>query len=196
MPRIQPIDPNQAQGKAKVLLDGVRKVYGFAPNLIRTLAHSPAALEAYLSFGKALGGGSLSPQLREQIALAVSNANSCEYCTSAHSALGAKLGLSEEELKANLEGSSSDARTEAALRFARQIILQQGWVKDEELEAVRHSGYSDGEVAEIVATVAATTFSNYFNHVAHTEVDFPLVGIGSPAKAPADRSASATSCDF
>ncbi len=70
MPRIDPIDPAQAQGKAKALLDGVQKALGMTPNLMRTMARSPAVLEAYLGFGKALGGGSLSAQIREQIASA------------------------------------------------------------------------------------------------------------------------------
>ena len=55
MPRIQPIERDQTNGKAKILLDGVQKTFGMTPNLMRTLAHSPAALEAYLAFGKALG---------------------------------------------------------------------------------------------------------------------------------------------
>ncbi len=69
MPRIKPIDVEQADGKAKSLLENANKALGMTPNLMRTLAHSPAALEAYLGFGKALGGGSLSSKLREQIAL-------------------------------------------------------------------------------------------------------------------------------
>ena len=35
------------------------------------------------------------------------------------------------------------------------------------------AGFSEGEVAEIVANVALNIFTNYFNHVAETEVDFP-----------------------
>ena len=89
MARIQPIDIDRAEGKAKSLLENVNKALGVTPNLMRTLAHSPATLEAYLGFGKALGGGSLSAQLREQIAIATANANACEYCTSAHTALAA-----------------------------------------------------------------------------------------------------------
>ncbi len=46
MPRIKPIDPDNAQGRAKLLLDGVQKSFGMTPNLMRTLANSPAALEA------------------------------------------------------------------------------------------------------------------------------------------------------
>ncbi len=181
MARIQPIDIDQADGTAQCMLENVNKALGMVPNLMRTLAHSPAALEAYLGFGKALGGGALSAKLREQIALTAANVNACEYCASAHTALGKKFGLDASELKRNLQASSRDPKVEAALQFARAVVVRQGWVTDEELERVREAGYSDGEINEIIAATAITIFSNYFNHVAETEVDFPVVEVGEPA---------------
>ena len=50
MPRIHPLDPNQAEGKAKTLLDGARASLGMVPNVYATMANSPAVLEAYVSF--------------------------------------------------------------------------------------------------------------------------------------------------
>jgi uncharacterized peroxidase-related enzyme len=175
MPRFNPIDPAQAEGQAKVLLDGVRKKYGMVPNLLATLANAPAALEAYLSLGQALGRGSLDAKTREAIALAVAGENGCDYCAAAHSAIGAGLGVAAEELAANLAGRSSDPRVAAILRFARAVVVERGWVGDDEMAQARAAGLTDGEITEIVAAVAASTFSNYFNHVAETEVDFPPV---------------------
>lgn len=34
-------------------------------------------------------------------------------------------------------------------------------------------GLTDAEIAEIIATTALSIFTNYFNHVAGTAVDFP-----------------------
>ncbi len=175
MPRLNPIDPAQAEGQAKVLLDGVYKRYGMVPNLLATLAHAPAALEAYLGLGQALGRGSLDARTREAIALTVAGENGCDYCASAHSAAGAGLGMTAEELGANLRGRSSDPRVAAILRFARAVVVERGRVGDDELAQVRAAGLGDREIAEIVAAVAASTFSNYFNHVAGTEIDFPAV---------------------
>ena len=181
MPRIDPIQLDQAQGKAKAILEGVRKASGKTPNLLSTMAQSPAVLDAYVGFGRALGAGSLRAGVREQIAVAVSAANGCEYCTAAHTALGRKLGVADDELAAALTSASGDPKVEAALRFAVRIVEARGWVGDDDLQRVREAGYGDGEIAEIIATVAATTFSNYFNHVAQTEVDFPRVEVGVPA---------------
>ena len=183
MPRIQPIDPAQADGKAKALLDGVHKTLGMTPNLMRTMANSPAVLEAYLGFGKALAGGSLSARLRERVALTVAGANGCEYCAAAHTAAGKMLGLESAELAASLEARSSDPAIAAALGFARAIVVKRGWVDDAELASVREAGYGEGEIAEIIAAVALNTFSNTFNHVAETEVDFPPVALATEAAA-------------
>ncbi len=174
MPRLQPVNPDTATGKAKELLDAVQKKYGMTPNLSRTFANSPAVLETYLGLG-ALEGGALSPGLREQIALTVGQINGCDYCLAAHSAVGKMVGLSQEKILSSREASSEDSREEAALRFAKEIVEKRGWVSDEDLARVRQEGYSDGEIAEIVANVVKNIFTNYFSHVAETEVDFPAV---------------------
>ena len=183
MSRIRPIDPNQAQGKAKVLLDGIQKKLGATPNLMRALAAAPAALEGYLNFSQALASGSLSARLREQIALTVAAANACQYCASAHTFIGKSLGLDDTELAANLEASSRDPKVKVALEFARSIVFKRGWVDDTEIQRVRDAGYADGAITEIIANVALNLFTNYFNHIAQTEVDFPSVDVGQPKAA-------------
>jgi uncharacterized peroxidase-related enzyme len=145
------------------------------PNLIRTFANSPAALEGYLNFSGALGGGLLDAKLRERIALTVADANSCEYCLSAHTAIGKMVGLDEDEILTSRKATAADPRTSAALAFAHQIVVKRGEVDDGDVRAVRSAGFSDGEITEIVANVALNVFTNYFNHVAQTVVDFPKV---------------------
>ena len=177
MPRINPVELNEAESKSKTLLEGVEKKLGFAPNIMRTLAHSPAALEAYLGFGKSLGGGKLSPQLREQIALTVAGVNGCQYCASAHTAIGKMYKVDEKELAANVKATSEDVKTESALRFAQKVVEGRGWVSDEDVQQVRECGYSEAELVEIIATVAVNLFSNYFNHIAETDIDFPVINV-------------------
>lgn len=183
MPRIRPLDPAAAEGKAKQLLDGVQKALGTTPNLMRSLAHSPAALGAYLGFGQALGGASLDAKTREAIALTVAGLNGCDYCASAHSAIGAKLGAEPGELSLNLAGRSGDPKVQAILDFAQAVVVKRGWVSDQDLAAAHAAGLGDGEIAEVVASVALNIFTNYFNHIAATEVDFPLVETGGKAAA-------------
>lgn len=174
MPRIQPVKTNNTDAKTTQLLAGVAKKMGTVPNLIATMANSPTVANAYLGFSQSLSSGSLTPRLREQIALVVGEANSCSYCVAAHTALGRVAGLSDEESVAARRGVPNDEKERAAIEFARAIVREQGFVSDDELHSVRKAAYNDGEIAEIVANVALNIFTNYFNHVAETEVDFPM----------------------
>ena len=175
MPRILPIDRNAAAEGTQKLLDGVEKKLGMMPNLIATMAQSSSLVQAYLSFSQALSNGAISAQLREQIALAVGQTNQCGYCLAAHSAVGSSLGLSEDEILDARTASSPDRKTEAALQFARRIVDKQGFVSNGDLEEIRSADYSEPVIAELIGHVAFNIFTNYFNHVAETEVDFPPV---------------------
>jgi uncharacterized peroxidase-related enzyme len=175
MSRLTKINPHQATGKAKTLLDAVNGKLGLVPNMTRIMANSPAVLEGYLNFSGALAGGALSPKLREQIALVVAEANTCGYCLSAHTAIGKLVGLSPVEVESAREGVATDAKAGAALRFAKALVTERGFVNDGEIESLRRLGFSDGEIAEIIANVALNVFTNYFNHVAETDIDFPVV---------------------
>lgn len=173
MPRIQPVRIETAEPKTAELLSGVKKKLGMVPNLISTMAQSPATANAYLGFSQTLASGVLSAKLREQIALTVGQANECGYCIAAHCAIGQKAGLSVTEVAQARHGTAADEKTKAALAFARKLVDDRGRVTDADLEQVRHAGYGDGEINEIVANVALNIFTNYFNRVADTEIDFP-----------------------
>ncbi len=177
MSRITPVNPEDAQGKAKQLLTAVKNSLGVTPTMMRAMAQSPAVLGGYLQFSAALGTGSLTAKVREQIALAVAQANSCEYCLSAHTALGASAGLTAGEVSASRLALSDDPKTDALLKFVRTIVTQNGQVRDADFDRVRDAGFSEGEIAEIVANVAINIFTNYFNLVAGTEIDFPRVAV-------------------
>jgi uncharacterized peroxidase-related enzyme len=175
MSRLNPIDPQAASGKTRELLGAVEKALGLTPNMMRVMANSPAVLEAYLNFSGALSMGRLSARLREQLALAVAQANACDYCLSAHTALGKLAGLNEAEISASRQSQAGDDKTAAALRFARRIVESRGELSDAEVSAVRQAGYEDAEIAELIANVSLNIFTNYFNHIAGTVIDFPKV---------------------
>jgi uncharacterized peroxidase-related enzyme len=175
MRRIKAIDPKKAEGKTGELLDAVQEKLGMVPNIMRTMANSPAVLKAYLGFSSALEEGSLPAKLRQQLALTVSEANGCAYCLAAHSAIGKTVGLSDDEILDSRRGISPTRKVEAALQFARKVVEKRGWVRDEDFNRLRSAGFNDGEISEIIANVSLKIFTNYFNHVAGTSIDFPEV---------------------
>lgn len=174
MPRIQPINKDSADTATAELLGAVQKKMGTVPNIIATMANSTAVAKAYLGFSQSLSTGSLPARLREQIALVVGETNACNYCVAAHTALGKAAGLTERETCDARRAEASDSKEHAALEFARKIVIDQGKVSDDDVKNVRQAGYTEGEVVEIVANVTLNIFTNYINHVAETEVDFPI----------------------
>jgi uncharacterized peroxidase-related enzyme len=175
MSRIQPVDPATAKGKAKELLDAVQKGLGLTPNLYRVVAQSPAALDGLLGLTGALAQGALGAKLREQIALGVAERNGCDYCLSAHSVLGKGAGLGDAEIAQARDSRAADPKTQAALRFAAGIVERRGQTTDTELATLRQAGYGDAEIVEIVSVTVLNILTNYLNHVAATEIDFPIV---------------------
>jgi uncharacterized peroxidase-related enzyme len=179
MNRITQLDPAQTTGKTKQLFDAVQTKLGAVPNLFRVLGTAPAALEGYLNFSSALGGGSLNAKVREQIALAVAESNLCGYCLSAHTFLGGKVGLTQKDITDARHATAGTDKTDAILKLARSIVVQRGEVSDADLKQARASGLTDGDVVETIANVVVNIFTNYVNHVARTVVDFPEVKPGN-----------------
>lgn len=175
MSRISPVARDTNNDAVRRNFDVIQKRLGMVPNMMRTIAHSPQALEGYLGLSGALSRGVLPAQMQEQIALAVAEVNACDYCLSAHSALGRGAGLSDDQLEASRAGQASDPKASAALQFARAVVERRGGVTDSDLARVRAAGFADAEVVEIIAHVALNVFTNYFNRTAQTEIDFPKV---------------------
>lgn len=166
----------EAPQAARPQLEAVKKLLGKAPNVFLMAANSPAALDGYVGMLSALAKGALPAATHERIALAVANANGCDYCLSAHTWLGEHVAkLDAAEIAANRRGTSTDAFADAAVRFARLVMEHRGHVSDADLNAVRAAGYSDAQIIEIVQHVALNTWTNYVNSVAETAIDFPVV---------------------
>ena len=80
MSRLTSLTDEEASARTEKLFQGVQGKLGMVPNMMRAMGNSPAVLSAYLQFSGQLAAGSLSASQRELIALAVGQANECDYC--------------------------------------------------------------------------------------------------------------------
>jgi len=181
MSRIKVVSQENADAEQKALLDAIQGKLGMVPNFLGILAHSPDALRAFLGLHGIAEQGQLDPQTRERIALAVAQENSCEYCLSAHTAIGRKAGLSGSEMQANRAGTSEDTRAAAAIAFANALNTHLGDVTQAEFNAVREAGYSDGEIVEIITHVGMNILTNLIGKASHVDIDFPKVTLQEAA---------------
>jgi AhpD family alkylhydroperoxidase len=171
MPRLKTLEPATLTGRAKEVFDGPLK--GKAFNIFKAMANSPAALDVYLGMSGPLHKGLLSVKEIEAIQLAVGEANGCNYCAAAHTAIAKGAGMSEAETIDARRGKAGDPKLDALIKFSLAIHEKRGFVSDQDVSGVRAAGYGDGHLAEIVAAYALAIYTNYFNHVNQTALDFP-----------------------
>lgn len=106
---------------------------------------------------------------------ALAQQNSCEYCLSAHTAIGRKAGLNGAEIEANRAGTSQDAKAAVAVKFARSLVANMGEVTTAELIEMREAGYSESDIVEVITHVGMNILTNLLGKAGRVDIDFPKV---------------------
>ncbi|MFT5604795.1 MAG: putative peroxidase-related enzyme [Paracoccaceae bacterium] len=181
MSRINVVTVEQTSQEQAKLYEAIQSQLGMVPNFLKVFANSPAALRAFLGLHGIANEGSLDAPTRERIALALAEQNACQYCVSAHTVIGRKAGLSSDEILANREGSSQDAKAAVAVKFAKALAEHQGEVSNAEILEVRNAGYSDAEIVEVITHVGMNILTNILGKASQVEIDFPKVELKSAA---------------
>jgi len=164
-----------ATGATAEIYAQIKKAIGNVPNTFAAIgAHGPAALKAVLAADVVLASGALSKRDQETIKLVISEVAGCDYYMAAHSLLGKLAGLKPEELKKIRVGESTgDTKQAALVRFARSLAKTSGTVSDQDFAAIKAAGYTDAQLVDISLAFATTVFTNVFNRINDTEIDFP-----------------------
>lgn len=177
MTRLNTPTVDQATGEAAALFASVKSKVGKVPNLYATLGgNSPDVLAHVLNTGATLGRSTLSRLEQEAINLAVSEATGCDYCVAAHTMTGKLAGYSAEqtrELRAG--GFAGDARIDALVKFALDLVNQRGTLDASAVDALKAVGFTDRQLVEIPLVVSAILFTNMVNRINDTTLDFPKV---------------------
>lgn len=181
MPRLNAPAPDAVPARVKGVLDQVGGQFGFVPDMFATLASNPAVLDVVMTLQAALSRV-LDAKTRHTIALAVSEANGCDYCLALHSYVSSELGgMSSEDIDLARAGRSTDPKRAAVARFAQQVVDFRGQVSDADLAEVRSAGYTDPQILSIITVAVQVLLTNFINNVNQTGIDFPDVpAIGTP----------------
>lgn len=158
--------------QAALHLQEMKKKIGMIPNIFGAMANSLEVLEGFQSMKEKTQSFSLSAALQEKMALFVAELNHCDYCIAAHTAMAKGEGLSEEQILQARKGNDTDAKYQAILSFTKEVVEKKGHVSSEQVELLKSAGVSDQEIVEITMIISLNIFTNYFNHIVDTEVDF------------------------
>ena len=177
MSRLSVPNLESATGATAEIYGQIKKAVGNVPNTFAAIgAHGPAALKAVLAADGVLAAGTLTKRDQETIKLVVSGVAGCDYCVAAHSLLGNLAGLKPEVLQQIRDGEpTGDAKRDALIRFVRTLAETSGTVSDDDFAAIKAAGYTDAQLVDISLAFATIVFTNVFNRINDTEIDYPAV---------------------
>lgn len=135
-------------------------------------AHSETALGDYMMLQSRKS--SLSLKEKEIINLVVSQVNECKYCLAAHTLYGQNAGFTEQQtIEIRRGGLGSDAKLYALASFSRSVAKNRGKVSDNDRASIHDAGYTEGNVVDIIVSIADKIITNYLHSVTEVPVDFP-----------------------
>jgi len=171
---LKSVDHDTALGSQKEILDTALKQVGFIPNIYANMVNAPAVLSTYLhGYGLFRNESGLKPAEQEVVFLAVSQANSCNYCTAAHSMIAEKKsGVPADVLQAiRSHQTIPDAKLAALYAVSNEMVKTQGRPSPAVVKAFMDAGFQERDLLYIILAIAAKTLSNFSNHAFATEVD-------------------------
>lgn len=176
MARLEALEKQDVAQEVLPIYEEIGKVFGRVPNIFKTYAHFPPLLKANWEKLKAvMMEGSLRRELKEAIALVVSEANACQYCIAAHGLALQQLGFSRERIGAlvkSLEAAGFELREQKLLELARKSTKDANSVTDRDIEELQKIGWSESEIVEAQGVMELFTGFNKFLDSLAVDIDF------------------------
>jgi len=146
-----------------------RTPHGTVDNVMRVHSHRPNTLRAHVALYRAAlhdDGNVLPEWLQETISSYVSILNDCDYSLANHWS-NAKYLIADDEKAQRIETALHAGKLEsvfagaelALLRYAEKLTLRPAQMDETDVQGLRESGLSDGEILE------ANQIIGYFNYV-------------------------------
>jgi alkylhydroperoxidase family enzyme len=160
---------------SKAALEQLQQAFGVVPNIAAAIANSPKLINSLVGVFQQVHSSSLTEQEIQIVLLTDAVTNSSTYAVAFHTALALQQGVSSEETDAIRERRAPSNRRFAALSsLAKALIEKRGRVSDEEVESFTAAGFTKEQVFEVIATVAASTITNYAGSIANPPLEDPF----------------------
>jgi uncharacterized peroxidase-related enzyme len=151
-----------APEQSKPALEQLQAAFGVVPNIAGALAYSPKLISSLVGVFQQVHSSSLSEQEIQIVLLTDAVVNACTYAVAFHSALAQQQGVDAKETAAIRERRLPvDKRFAAISALAKALIEKRGHVSGQELDSFLAAGFTQQQVLEVIAIVAASTITNY-----------------------------------
>lgn len=160
----------QAEGRLKQLYDRVKGPDNNVDNIMMAHSLRPHTMDGHMAIYKYVlhhSANTVPKWFLETIGVLVSDLNHCHYCVEHHFAgltrlLGDENRASRirQALEARAFAKEFSAREQAALSYATKLTLDAASVAPADIEALRRSGFDDGQILEINQVTAYFAYAN------------------------------------
>ncbi len=186
MPHLDPL-PWDATPQFRERFEHYQRTRGFVPNSILTMARRPAIAEAFMDLNRAvLYEGTVAEELKMLVSLVTSQASGCRYCQAHMTNLSSIYAASDEKIQAVWDFETSPLFSEAeraALRVGYRAALVPNEVTEADFAELRRH-FDEGQIVEIVATIALFGYLNRWNDTMATELETRAVDVAERAIGP------------
>ena len=173
MNTLEALTLDQVNENSKAIFNNVKSKIGMVPNLYAAMGVSDKLLDGFLAFTETLKSGEFTAKEYEAIALATSQANGCNYCLSAHTAIGKMNGFTEDETLELRTNTIANTKLNALVSLTSEFINTKGHPSETATNNFFEAGYNKVAFAELIAVISLTTITNNVFHNGGFEIDFP-----------------------
>ena len=144
-------------------------------NAITAMADQPDILKGMWGITKGVVvRGSLPPTVKQMIAMTIAMQNNCRYCTVGHTRALEAMGVPTEVIKSCASDpglAHVPPPQRAIIKFALKTVRNPQSVSDEDFQALREFGMSQGEIMEVIMMAAWSNLLNTWTDVSGVPVD-------------------------
>ena len=118
--------------------------------------------------------GALPPTVKQLISMTIAMQNNCRYCTVAHTNALESMGVPTEVIQScasDPELAEVPPPQRAMLKFGLKTARSPRSVTDEDVQALRDHGLTDGEIMEVAMVAACSNFLDTWADVSGILVD-------------------------
>ncbi|MCG2462675.1 carboxymuconolactone decarboxylase family protein [Flavobacteriaceae bacterium F89] len=176
---LSPVTLENADDQQRTILEKAKKANGMIPNMYKNMVNLPGLQNTYdTGYHQFRKDSGFTPGEQEVVLLTISIANSCEYCTAAHSYLAENVSKTPKDvIEAIRRGDKiEDDKFRALHEFTKIMNESRGNPTPEQAKKFLDAGYSEKQILAIILAQAVKTISNYSNHIFHTEIDEAFAG--------------------
>ena len=171
MPWIETVAHEDADAQLKALYSRVKGPDNNVDNIMMIHSLRPHSMEGHMAIYKYVlhhRNNTIDKWFLETLGVWVSALNECDYCVEHHFS-GLKRLLNDDGKSAqiraaidsyNIEGAPLDNCQKTAMEYARQLTRDPGGMREDIIQKLRVTGYSDGEILEINQVSAYFSYAN------------------------------------